>query len=63
MYIQSHLGSLVRPKVAKSVHYCEKTGLFHAREYRDGYSLANQLPTGSVYPKEVSILICLAALA
>ncbi|KAJ3305034.1 MCM DNA helicase complex subunit [Kappamyces sp. JEL0829] len=44
--------SLVRPKVARSVHYCEATQLFHAREYRDGLSLSNDMPTGSVYPKE-----------
>lgn len=49
----SKQGSLVRPKVAKSVHYCEKTGLFLAKEYNDGFSLGNQLPTGTVYPKEV----------
>ncbi|KAI8917550.1 MCM2/3/5 family-domain-containing protein [Powellomyces hirtus] len=44
--------SLVRPKVARSVHYCEKTEAFHMREYRDGTSLSNAVPTGSVYPKE-----------
>jgi DNA replication licensing factor MCM3 len=51
--IFSYLGSLVRPKVAKSVHFCEKTQLFSAREYRDGLSLADNVPTPSVYPKEV----------
>ena len=44
--------SLVRPKVARSVHYCEDTQLFHAREYRDGTSLDNAVPTPAVYPKE-----------
>ncbi|KAJ3282409.1 MCM DNA helicase complex subunit [Borealophlyctis nickersoniae] len=44
--------SIVRPKVVRSVHYCEKTQVFHAREYRDGTSLSNAVPTGSVYPKE-----------
>ncbi|KAJ3160151.1 MCM DNA helicase complex subunit [Geranomyces michiganensis] len=44
--------SLVRPKVARSVHYCQKTEVFHMREYRDGTSLGNAVPTGSVYPKE-----------
>ncbi|KAI9365512.1 minichromosome maintenance protein 3 [Zopfochytrium polystomum] len=44
--------SLVRPKVAKSVHYCEKTQLFHEREYRDGTSLSNQMPTPLNYPQE-----------
>ncbi|ODV90401.1 hypothetical protein CANCADRAFT_44057 [Tortispora caseinolytica NRRL Y-17796] len=27
--------SLVRPKVVRSVHYCEETNKFHTREYRD----------------------------
>jgi DNA replication licensing factor MCM3 len=44
--------SLVRPKVTKSIHYCEKTQVFHSREYRDGTSMANAMPTGAVYPKE-----------
>lgn len=44
--------SLVRPKIARSVHYCENTLLFHAREYRDGTSLGNAIPTGTIYPKE-----------
>nr|KAJ3422888.1 MCM DNA helicase complex subunit [Polyrhizophydium stewartii] len=44
--------SLVRPKVARSVHYCEETRIFHSREYHDGTSLENSVPTGSVYPKE-----------
>jgi DNA replication licensing factor MCM3 len=47
------LGSLVRPKVAKSVHYCEKTQLFTTREYRDGTGLSQALPTSSIYPKTV----------
>jgi DNA replication licensing factor MCM3 len=38
--------------VSKSVHYCEKTQLFHSKEYRDGLSVGFELPTGSVYPKE-----------
>ncbi|KAI9333704.1 MCM2/3/5 family-domain-containing protein [Obelidium mucronatum] len=44
--------SLVRPKVARSVHYCEKTSMFISREYRDGTSLGHSIPTGSTYPKE-----------
>ncbi|KAJ3037653.1 MCM DNA helicase complex subunit [Rhizophlyctis rosea] len=44
--------SLVRPKVVRSVHYCEKTEMFHARTYNDGTSLGNAVPTGSAYPKE-----------
>lgn len=42
--------SLVRPKVVKSVHYCEKTGAFTTKEYRDVTSLSGQ-PTGAVYPQ------------
>ncbi|KAH6572550.1 hypothetical protein BASA60_006572, partial [Batrachochytrium salamandrivorans] len=44
--------SLVRPKVARSVHYCEETKIFYSREYKDGTSLENAVPTGSIYPKE-----------
>ncbi|KAL7747634.1 MCM DNA helicase complex subunit [Sorochytrium milnesiophthora] len=45
--------SLVRPKVVKSVHYCERTHLFHSREYRDSTSLlGDSIPTGSAYPTE-----------
>ena len=45
-----NLGSLVRPKLAKSIHYCEKTQIFHQREYRDGMSISSNAPTGSAYP-------------
>ncbi|ANB14165.1 MCM DNA helicase complex subunit MCM3 [Sugiyamaella lignohabitans] len=46
--------SLVRPKVVRSVHYCETTGRFHAREYRDQTTSFDPLPTSSVYPTEDS---------
>lgn len=42
--------SLVRPKVIKSVHYCEQTGQFTTKEYRDVSSTSGQ-PTGAVYPQ------------
>jgi len=45
-------GSLVRPKVVKSVHFCPVTGEFLSREYRDITSFVG-LPTGSVYPTRV----------
>jgi len=45
-------GSLVRPKVVKSVHFCPSTGEFTNRDYRDITSHAG-LPTGSVYPTRV----------
>ncbi|GBG85673.1 hypothetical protein CBR_g40405 [Chara braunii] len=41
--------SLVRPKVAKSVHHCPATGKFIEQEYRDVTSFSG-LPTGAVYP-------------
>ncbi|KAF2456151.1 MCM2/3/5 family-domain-containing protein [Lineolata rhizophorae] len=44
--------SLVRPKVVKSVHFCEKTRNFHYREYRDQTSSANKPASTSVYPTE-----------
>jgi hypothetical protein len=45
-------GSLVRPKVVKSVHFCPVTGAFLSREYRDITTFVG-LPTGSVYPTRV----------
>ncbi|KAJ7693623.1 MCM2/3/5 family-domain-containing protein [Mycena rosella] len=44
--------SLVRPKMLKSVHYCEKTRFFHSRIYRDATtSTSNEPPTTSVTPQ------------
>ena len=34
--------SLVRPKLARSVHYCEATGETISREYRDAASLGGE---------------------
>src|SRR4051794_35820220 len=46
-------GSLVRPKVVRSVHYCDATQLFHQREYRDATTAGGaMLATSSVYPTE-----------
>jgi DNA replication licensing factor MCM3 len=42
-------GSLVRPKVVKSVHYCPKTQVFTNRQYRDITSTSGA-PTGASYP-------------
>ncbi|WVZ23420.1 hypothetical protein V8G54_001964 [Vigna mungo] len=47
--LSEFIGSLVRPKVVKSVHFCPTTGNFTSREYRDITSNLG-LPTGSVYP-------------
>ncbi|KAK9824374.1 hypothetical protein WJX72_009826 [[Myrmecia] bisecta] len=41
--------SLVRPKLVKSVHFCEASSQFMSREYRDVTSNAG-LPTGAAYP-------------
>jgi len=41
--------SLKRPKLVKSVHFCEKTQHFSSREYRDATSHEG-LPTGAAYP-------------
>ena len=43
--------SLVRPKVVRSVHYCEETKAFTTREYRDVTALTG-LPTGAQYPQK-----------
>lgn len=46
--------SLVRPKMLKSVHYCEKKKSFLEREYRDATMISNNLPTTSnTYPTTV----------
>lgn len=44
--------SLVRPKIVRSVHYAENTGVFHAREYRDQTTSFNPMPTTASYPTE-----------
>ena len=44
--------SLVRPKILKSVHYCEATEKFHQREYRDATMYGTLPPSTSVYPTE-----------
>jgi len=41
--------SLVRPKVVRTVHYCEATQKFQANNYRDATSF-DGMPTGSAYP-------------
>ena len=43
--------SLVRPKVIKSTHYCEKTNNFHFREYQDQTMTANGAASTSIYPQ------------
>ena len=41
--------SLIRPKVMKTVHFCEATSQFQDATYRDATSLSGA-PTGSAYP-------------
>jgi DNA replication licensing factor MCM3 len=44
--------SLVRPKMLKSVHFCQKTRLFHSHVYRDATtSTSNEPPTSSITPQ------------
>ena len=42
--------SLVRPKLVRSVHYCERTGQMLTKEYRD-VTANTGLPTGAAYPQ------------
>ena len=49
------LGSLVRPKVVRSVHYCPQTKKTLVRRYTDLTSL-DAFPTSSVYPTKVSLV-------
>lgn len=39
--------SLVRPKLVKSMHYCEATKAFTVKEYNDDYELSNEKNVGS----------------
>jgi DNA replication licensing factor MCM3 len=42
--------SIVRPKIVKSVHYCEVTKAFSQMSYRDGTDFSEAGRTGSVFP-------------
>jgi len=44
--------SLVRPKVIKSVHYCERKSTFHFKEYRDQTMTASGPASSSIYPTD-----------
>jgi len=44
--------SIVRPKILKTVHYCEKTQMYSAKSYRDATMLDAAIPTKTVYPVE-----------
>lgn len=42
--------SLVRPKLRRSVHYCEAEDQFYDKEYRDGTMITKLPPTNFIYP-------------
>ncbi|KAG8898339.1 MCM DNA helicase complex subunit [Tulasnella sp. 403] len=45
--------SLVRPKMMKSVHYCQRTSVFHWREYHDATNVdSSKAPTTLMTPQE-----------
>lgn len=48
----SSVGSLVRPKVVRSVHYCPATKKTMERKYTDMTSL-DAFPSNSIYPTKV----------
>lgn len=52
-YFMCILGSLVHPKVVKSVHYCPATRKVMERKYTDLTSL-EAFPTSAVYPTKVN---------
>lgn len=51
----AHTGSLVRPKVVKTIHWCPNTKLFHSRQYTDALassSASGATTSSATYPKE-----------
>lgn len=52
----SSSGSLVRPKVVRSVHYCPATKKTMERKYTDMTSL-DAFPSSAIYPTKVTILV------
>lgn len=51
-FLLGHTGSLVRPKIIRSVHYAEKTSTFYSREYRDATMMGNLPPSSTAYPTQ-----------
>jgi DNA replication licensing factor MCM3 len=50
-------GSLVRPKMLKSIHYCQQTTQFHSRTYHDSTTISAQTlfttaPSTTVVPQD-----------
>lgn len=54
------VGSLVRPKIMRSVHYCPATKKTLERKYTDLTSL-DAFPSSAIYPTKVSY-ICMGYL-
>lgn len=54
-------GSLVRPKVVRSVHYCPATKKVLERKYTDLTSF-DAFPSSSVYPTKVCFVIRISVL-
>lgn len=50
------VGSLIRPKVTRSVHFCPTTKKFMERRYADMTSM-DAFPTSSVYPTKVCLIL------
>lgn len=48
------VGSLVRPKVVRSVHYCPATKKTMERKYTDLTSL-DAFPSSAIYPTKVQV--------
>lgn len=56
LFVLCILGSLVRPKVVRSVHYCPATKKTLERKYTDMTSL-DAFPSSAIYPTKV-FLVC-----
>lgn len=54
MSLDDSLGSLVRPKIVRSVHFCPATKKTIERKYTDMASL-DPFPSTGIYPTKVSI--------
>lgn len=44
--------SLVRPRLARSVHFSQAKSIFYAQEYRDSAWTSGQAPTSNAYPTQ-----------
>jgi DNA replication licensing factor MCM3 len=42
--------SLVRPKILKSVHFCDAKNIFYEKEYRDSTMITKLPPTNTIFP-------------